>query len=368
MFCKSTRRRGISSLFTSFFIALLISLGTYIVALSSLHRQATFDTKTNWQAHWPQSKKRAGCGGLDASREEQLAPTFVIVGTQKAGTTALYSQLQIHPEIARPRRPETHFFDRHGLVRKHRNDLNDTTVICELRQAYSRVLRLNTPAAMKRHRQQQPRQLITFEKTPSYILHEFVPAVMHAVVPRTKIVAILRDPIERMVSQYRMKLERANFSVANGGRLLDEDLANEIAVLHKQGFDVPQPMPRNKRRPRRKDLRHWRERSMLYRGCYVDQLQRWLEHYELGQNLLVLPYEKVQTGAALQDILAFVGLEPYSFPERVLQTRYSPVAGNATTRPIHLRKATRAYLERFFQACNQQLPDLLGEEWRDRWY
>ena len=40
-------------------------------------------------------------------------PDFLILGAQKAGTTALYAYLRWHPEITGPSFKEVSFFDRH---------------------------------------------------------------------------------------------------------------------------------------------------------------------------------------------------------------------------------------------------------------
>ena len=40
-------------------------------------------------------------------------PDFLIIGAQKAGTTALYSYLRRHPEIGGPAWKEVSYFDRH---------------------------------------------------------------------------------------------------------------------------------------------------------------------------------------------------------------------------------------------------------------
>src|SRR5678816_1045647 len=40
-------------------------------------------------------------------------PDFLVIGAQKAGTTALYAYLRWHPGIAGPSWKEVSFFDRH---------------------------------------------------------------------------------------------------------------------------------------------------------------------------------------------------------------------------------------------------------------
>ena len=48
---------------------------------------------------------------LDAAARARAAPSWIIIGAMKGGTTALYEYLMAHPLCVRGRRRETHFFD-----------------------------------------------------------------------------------------------------------------------------------------------------------------------------------------------------------------------------------------------------------------
>lgn len=64
-------------------------------------------------------------------------PTFVIAGTQKAGTSALYYLLKEHGGIESSIRFETHFFD--NAIRKHQStdgEAASNETICELFKEY----------------------------------------------------------------------------------------------------------------------------------------------------------------------------------------------------------------------------------------
>jgi Sulfotransferase family len=49
---------------------------------------------------------------IDTAHLRQL-PDFVIIGTQRGGTTSLYRYLTQHPDIGSALRKEVHFFDRY---------------------------------------------------------------------------------------------------------------------------------------------------------------------------------------------------------------------------------------------------------------
>ena len=74
----------------------------------------------------------------------------------------------------------------------------------------------------------------------------------------------------------------------------------------------------------------------------------------------VLKYEEFQKdpATAYNRVLGFVGLRNHTLKtyEKHLAGRYEPMPENC-----------RRYLEKFFRAYNDQLADLLGEEWRNVW-
>ena len=116
---------------------------------------------------------------IDLAKHEgsRRAPSFVIIGAQKSGTTSLYELLCEHPLVIRGKRRETHFFDWRWV------DALDGPVAaaaaagepCVAAQTeYAQYY--NTDALFK-----YP-SLLTGESTPSYLLHSDV------VIPRLRLV------------------------------------------------------------------------------------------------------------------------------------------------------------------------------------
>jgi hypothetical protein len=123
---------------------------------------------------------------------------FLIAGAQRSGTTLLYELLDQHPkiEMARPLRPEPKFFLRDGE--------------CRLDQ-YEQLFG-HKPAARVRG-----------EKSTSYMERGEVASKAAAFLPGLKAVFVLRDPVERALSNYR-------FSVDNGV----ETESLEYALRHER--------------------------------------------------------------------------------------------------------------------------------------
>ena len=48
---------------------------------------------------------------MRATALARIAPSFLVIGTQRSGSTALYRHLAAHPRILSPLRKEVHYFD-----------------------------------------------------------------------------------------------------------------------------------------------------------------------------------------------------------------------------------------------------------------
>lgn len=107
-----------------------------------------------------------------------MLPGFIIIGAMKSGTSSLYQYLASHPDVVPSRIKETNFF-------KTVDDFNKGL------DWYESLFDKDGG--------------IAFEASPNYAKrHEFpgVPARMHSVLPEAKLIYVLRDPIDRMVSHY----------------------------------------------------------------------------------------------------------------------------------------------------------------------
>jgi hypothetical protein len=114
-------------------------------------------------------------------------PDFVGVGAQRAGTSWWFGLIRGHPQVDSPPGvpKELHFFDRFWW--KH----FDRAALDEYRCYFPR----------------RPGHL-TGEWTPRYMHDAWTPSLLHAAAPDAKILAILRDPIDRYVSGLAFDLAR----------------------------------------------------------------------------------------------------------------------------------------------------------------
>lgn len=105
---------------------------------------------------------------------------FLVIGAQKAGTTTLHHLLVDHPGLALPAEKEAPIFDR-------------TADRCEVVEHADRVLG-------------PPDGRLRGKATPQYMCAPSAPHNIAAVVPDAKLIALVRDPVARARSHWKMRI------------------------------------------------------------------------------------------------------------------------------------------------------------------
>lgn len=220
---------------------------------------------------------------IDLAKDQgsRPAPSFIIIGAQKSGTTSLYELMCQHPLVIKGGRRETHCFD-------WRWDEALKTVE-EQKAHYMKFF--NTEALFK-----YP-SLLTGESTPSYLLHSdiVIPRFL-AVSPLAKVLVMLRNPVDRAYSQYQMCLDpkgtpeqiKVRGMSAYAGRTFEDIIKEEIEEISFFGITAESSSAdfKNLFLSTRANIKHGGH-SIIARGLYVLQLQPWLDVLKPDQ-LLVL--------------------------------------------------------------------------------
>src|SRR5204863_1938530 len=115
------------------------------------------------------------------TRNARALPDFLLIGGQRCGSTSLYTTLCGHPQVLAGAHKEPHFFDNHHLRGEH---------------FYRRLFPLRAHL--------RARRAITGEATTHYLSHPAVPERVAAMLPDVRLIAILRDPVERAYSHYQL--------------------------------------------------------------------------------------------------------------------------------------------------------------------
>ena len=269
--------------------------------------------------------KRVWGGWAQATRALRVLPDFLIIGTQKGGTTSLYNYLIRHPQVLRATTTEVHFFD-------------------ENYPRGERWYRGHFPTAAYRSLVRRRRGVaLTGESSPCYLLDAAAPSRVAGLIPRVKLLVLLRDPVERAYSHYVHRVRRGT-ETRPFAAVVDEELR-----LHARG-----PVPARDADPA-SGACSYKVRSVLSRGLYLEQLLRWKAHFA-SEQLLVLSSEEFsrRPGETFARVLSHLGLRPLQVPS---QRRY-----NDFGRPPPMDPAIRRRLADFFDAPNHRLYRHLGRD------
>jgi hypothetical protein len=299
-------------------------------------------------------------------------PSFAIIGVQKAGTTALASYLTDHPNVVDTKKPgrEPHFFDNsfRGMKDWYQRGryASREEFYCDARQRYVNWF-FDTNTLMEAVA--NGTKVVSFDKTPSYLhlanasqdLQESCPWLQ-------KVIVILRNPVDRAYSNYRMNLVDSTNKRSWGS--FEHHINDELKQMHQVGLigepslipDKPKFVTLNMSQEEEVDrFAMLNGPPLLRKGMYAIQLLQWLKRFSYPDQLLVLKFDDLQNDARTlyQRVLRHVGLPKYDVPggyKPLYKGRYPP-----------MRNKTREFLTEFFAPYNVRLGHLLGDEWKDVW-
>ncbi len=253
----------------------------------------------------------------------RMLPSFLVVGAQKGGTTALHQYLTEHPDVLAARAKELQYL---------------TVTTHPSRRGYRAHFPMALWSLARRLRGRPP--LLTFEATPNYLPSEAVPGrVVHVLGPQVRCIVLLREPVERAVSQVRMGQRK-------GWERLP--LREALAAEAQRWGDPPSRYGLSEDAPER-----WGQYAAW--GCYADQLERWFALLP-RQQFLVLRSEDLRdhTQATYDRVCDFVGLARHRL--RDSSPRHM---GDGSGVPAD----ARALLAPHFEAPNRRLVALTGIHW-----
>jgi hypothetical protein len=196
-----------------------------------------------------------------------VLPRFLIVGAMRSGTTTLFDQLRASPTVFMPPTKELHFFDRH-----FDRGINWYSQQFEGARADQGI----------------------GEATPSYLGDARVPPRMAATLPSAKLIAMLRDPIERAYSHYWMNRARGVEPRSFDSAIEDELSGKLTAVSEGHVYDY------------------------IGRGRYLEHLLKLCEFYERSQLLvLLLDDMRADPSGTYESVCSFLGVDCRFVPPRL---------------------------------------------------
>lgn len=222
-------------------------------------------------------------------------PNFIIIGTQKAGTTAIYNYLKQHPKIYMPPFKEPHFFSFKGEQKPHWG--------IKTLEDYQALF------------QDATSEQIIGEASTWYLYSQTAAECIRDHIPDVKLIAILRNPVERAYSSWAFRLQCGWESINDFQQALQ---AESQRIYENYEWDF-----------------HY-----LQAGFYYHQIKRYFDLFSRDQIKIIL-YEDFKTDpiSTLQDIYEFVGVDKILIPDISIKHNVTYLPKNNFANLIMTRKS-----------------------------
>lgn len=249
-----------------------------------------------------------------------MAEHFFIIGAQRSGSTYLYNVLDAHHAVfmAKPVRPEPKYF---------LGPDSAAAGYSTYRQTYF---------------EQAGEASWLGEKSTSYIERVDAAQRIAQTIPDARILVILRDPVERAISNYHFTrgygLEPLDFesALAEEVRRLDEGLVENVSVSPY---------------------------AYCQRGRYVDYLERWAGLFDVDRMAVLVAESFIGNASAIAALYRWLGVDDRMLPADIT----TPVnAGRREGAPA-IADNVRNRLAAEFRPWNERLAERFGldlSSWR----
>lgn len=247
---------------------------------------------------------------IKVNQDNLRLPDFLVIGPQKSGTTALYQYLTNHPHICPASVKEIFFFDS-----KYDFGIN----------------------WYKSHFPFLPEfDYLTGEASATYFNNVKVVERIAKTLPNVKLIFTIRDPVDRAISDYHMKLRQGLET-----RTIEEAINSEIILLQEDSFDFLDP--------------GWdffqESKGYVRNGLYLYFLRVYLANFDPKNTILINSQKLLDfPRETMRNVFEFLEVEDYndSYP-LVNKGNYSKKISQTITNE----------LSNFFEPHNQLLEKFL---------
>lgn len=202
------------------------------------------------------------------------SPDYLIIGVNKAGTTALHETLTARPDVGVALRKEVHYFDHYP----------------DKPWSWYRAHFWGSPS------------LLWGDATPEYFELADAPRQIRNEIPNVRIIVCLRDPFARAVSHFYNSVDHLTEF-----RLIERAFADEAESLAR-GHRAVEPLAL--------------ATAYLQRSIYGRTLVAWREVF--GDQLLVVTAERLRE--SIPTVHSHLGIPELTSPEPIRQRNIRPYA------------------------------------------
>lgn len=201
-------------------------------------------------------------------------PNFFVIGANRSGTTSLHEYLGQHPDVFMcPRKEPSYFAPKSDAERALWPDRQGARLTLDEYRALFAGVRDES---------------VVGESSTIYLTHAATPSLIRAAVPEARLVAILRNPVDRAFSDYSLHRSWGT-----------EPLSFADAISAELDHEGPVG---------------GRMRGYVLTGFYSRSLERWLGHFPAEQLRIYLYEDLTRDPAGLvRDCFEHLGVDP-TFP------------------------------------------------------
>ena len=235
-------------------------------------------------------------------------PQLIGLGTQKGGTSTLNNMLRLHKRFNLPTKKEIHYFSQHWdqSLQWYKNYYKDST---------------DTK--------------INVDITPYYLFHPEAASRIQMVVPDAKLIVLLRDPVERTISQY-FHAKRLGFEELS---IMDAIAQEEIRMKENYSYSH-------------------QKHSYIGRSKYIKQLERYEALFKKSQLLIIKSEDYFKNPRDIwQKIEVFMDIEPEKFPNNIKK------ANEGKGESLHVDYKIKEYLREIFRETKQKVKERYNICW-----
>lgn len=228
--------------------------------------------------------------------QNHLPPDFILIGAAKCGTTAMYELLRHHPEIFWSPVKEPHYFSGFEVSNftnhfRQNNVTDPEGYFSQSPLPRKFQLFLNDPKQYNRLFEGAPAGKIRGEASTSYLYSERAPEAIFRHNPKTRLIAILRNPAERAFSHYVMAL--------------------------KYGYTKDDFLTAIKKDQAKKEKGWGQSELFLELGHYDEQIEHYYKYFPRNQVHVIIYEEwKLRRQKTIEELIAFLDISPMDHPEQ----------------------------------------------------
>lgn len=215
-------------------------------------------------------------------------PNFLIIGAAKAGTTSLYTALSQHPQVYMSPVKEPNFFAFEGQNLNFPNGTISPTYLASCKTNIDAYRELFDSVST---------EIAVGEASPSYLYYPQAAERIYKFNPDTKIIAVLRDPVERAYSTFLHHAQRSFETTDSFVEALDQE-------------------------ENRRKNNWWWSFSYIQGGLYYQQIKRYFDRFDHDQ-IKVYLYKDLtfDFNGLLKNLFEFIEVDPSYLPKP--QPRYN---------------------------------------------